>query len=409
MTEDRRYASCALIIAFLLVAHLFFMHTPLRADETFHIRQVHKFLAGSFTPNPSITTIPGYHYILFALAKLTGWQTNASLRLFSLLFGIGCVILIWRLTTSVYRKVLFACVPIIFPYFFLVYTDIASLFFVLLGLYFIQAHKYTPAAFAAIIACSMRQTDIVWLTFLGLYAYIGKFGFTFDSKKKKWIERNLWSFALGLVLFLLFLLWNHGNVSLGDLRSHPTGPLHMSNVWFMLFLFALLFLPFALPKALETVKRFWRKPLFWIATPGVFIFFLVSFTNTHPYNLKWANYFIRNAILIFSTQSLAHKTLFFIPIFITLAALISTKLDTAAQYLLYPMSVLFLVPSWLIEPRYYIIPFTLFIVFAHSFFSPHSNNTHMKLRNIMNCIWIGLLVTASVALLILVAKGRVFL
>ncbi len=408
MTENGFYVICALI-AFLLCVYLFFMHAPLLIDEHPHRAQVHRLLAGTFTPSPTLTTIPGYHYILFALAKLTGWQTNAGLRFFSLLFGIGCVILVWRLTTSVYRLLLFVCLPIIFPFFFLVYTDIASLFFVLLSLYFIEAHRYTSAGFAAIVACSMRQNNIVWLMSLGLSSYIDKFNFTLDNKNKRWIGSNLWSFALGMILFVLFLFWNHGNVSLGDSRSHPTGPLHMTNVWFMLFLFALLFLPFALPKALETARRFWREPLFWVGVSGVYLFFLVSFTNTHPYNVKWGDYFIRNAILIFSTQDLAHKTLFFMPISIALAALISTELDTPAQYLLYATSVLFLIPSWLVEQRYYIIPFTLFLVSAHSFFSPDSIKTHTRIQSIVSWAWVGLLITACVALVILMEKGKVFL
>lgn len=409
MVENRPYAGCVLSIALLLSAYLAFMHAPLQGDEVYHTAQIHGLLAGNFTHHRNLTTIPGYHYVLFALAKVSGWQTDAGLRFFSLLFGIGCVSLVWRLTASGYRTLLFTCLPIIFPFLFLVYTDIASLFFVLLGLYLIGARRYTSAGLAAITACLMRQTSVVWLVFLGVYAYVDEHGFAFDDRKKKWMVRKLWSFALGVVLFVMFLVWNHGNVSLRDLRSHPTGPLHMSNVWFMLFVFALLFLPFAVPKALETLRRFWRRPWFWAAACGVCVFYLVSFTNTHHYNVKYGEYFIRNAILIFATQDLAHKLLAFIPVFIALAALVSTKLERPAQYLLYPASVLFLIPSWLVEQRYYIIPLTLFLACSQSFCFPEGSSREVMVYKLVNWIWISVLVIACGGLLMFMAEERWFL
>lgn len=409
MTERARHAGLALTIALLLCVPLFFQRTPLLADETTHAAQVRRFLAGNFALYPQLTTVPGYHFILFFLAKLTGWHTNASLRLFSLLFGIGSVILVWRLTRSAYRLLLFVCLPIILPFFFLVYTDVASLCFVLLSLYLIQTRRYASAGFAAIAACLMRQNNVVWLVFLGTLAYVDRFGPTIDSDKKKWAERNLWPFAVGVALFLSLLLANRGNVSLGDFRSHPTGPLHMTNVWFMLFLFALLFLPFTAPRAVETLRRFRTQPLFWAGALAVFLFYLLTFTNSHSYNVQWGNYFIRNAILIFSTQTAAHKALFFIPVFIAIAALISTRLERPAHYLLYPASIFFLVPSWLVEQRYYMIPFTLFLVFAGPFFPSHTDGARPLPETIIDWTWAALSIAACVALLILVAKGRAFL
>lgn len=404
------WMSVGFISALLACTHLFFMRGPLLVDEYAHVRQIHTFLTWSLKSNPDITMIPGYHVILAALAGLTGWRTDASLRSFSFLFGIGCVVLVARLTRSAYRSLLFACLPIIFPFFFLVYTDIASLFFVLLGLYLVSLRRYTLGGFAAIAACAIRQNNIVWLAFLGVFSYLGTLAGSPDRHIWQRHVKTLWSFGLGMILFLLFLLSNRGSASLGDERSHPTGPLHMTNIWFMLALFGLLFLPFALPRAFETLRRFGRARSFWAGASGLFLLYLATFTNTHPYNLQWSHYILRNAILISATRDLAHKTLFFIPVSIAVAALCSTPLHPPVRYLLlYPATVLFLLPSWLVEQRYYIIPYTLFIVLAPSCFLPDDTSSRTPTRTIVAWTWIALLLAASLVLLLLMAQERVFL
>jgi alpha-1,2-glucosyltransferase len=57
--------------------------------------------------------------------------------------------------------------------------------------------------------------------------------------------------------------------------------------------------------------------------------------------------------------------LFFLPIAFSIMSLSVTTLRNKSYYLLYPFTVLFLVPSWLIEQRYYIVPFSLFILFKN--------------------------------------------
>ena len=47
---------------------------------------------------------------------------------------------------------------------------------------------------------------------------------------------------------------------------------------------------------------------------------------------------------------------------VALISIPSIRLKRRAELLLYPMTLLFLFPSWLIEHRYYIIPFSLFLL-----------------------------------------------
>jgi alpha-1,2-glucosyltransferase len=87
------------------------------------------------------------------------------------------------------------------------------------------------------------------------------------------------------------------------------------------------------------------------------------FKNDHPYNNIATYYFIRNFILVAFTKSNALKALFFLPMLYTFLSLIVTPLSRKSWYLFYAITILFLLPSWLIEQRYYIIPFALFMLF----------------------------------------------
>jgi len=90
---------------------------------------------------------------------------------------------------------------------------------------------------------------------------------------------------------------------------------------------------------------------------------MFTFVNDHPYNNNWSSYYIRNKILIYFTSTVVLKTLFFIPIAYSILSISVTKLHRKSFYILYPTTLIYLFPSWLIEQRYYLIPFILFILF----------------------------------------------
>ncbi|MFH0801251.1 MAG: hypothetical protein V2A78_02555, partial [bacterium] len=103
---------------------------------------------------------------------------------------------------------------------------------------------------------------------------------------------------------------------------------------------------------------------------SVFLVYLFVFKNDHPYNFYPTNakpgdmLFLRNSILRYSldSTSLFVKSIFFIPIGYSILSLIVTGLHKQIYYLIYPLTILFLSISWLIEPRYYLVPFTMFLL-----------------------------------------------
>jgi hypothetical protein len=94
-----------------------------------------------------------------------------------------------------------------------------------------------------------------------------------------------------------------------------------------------------------------------------YLVYLLTFRSTHPYNQTQPAYFLRNQLLMTVTHSLALKTAFFIPVAWSMLSLGVTKLRQKNYYLLYPFTVLSLLPIWLIEPRYCFVPLSFFLLF----------------------------------------------
>jgi hypothetical protein len=70
------------------------------------------------------------------------------------------------------------------------------------------------------------------------------------------------------------------------------------------------------------------------------------------------------------TQSFASRLVSLIPMLLALLTIFSTKFRRPLYYLMYPFALLFVLPSWLIEPRYYIIPFYFYLLFKEESSNP---------------------------------------
>jgi alpha-1,2-glucosyltransferase len=316
----------------------------------------------------NISTIPGYHYAMWALACLTGHSSIQDIRLFNTVFGFLCVLVFAMCAVKIHgvlrldRILQFTFLPILFPFFFMVYADAFSLLLVLLSFYTALSGRM---AISGLICCAgvlVRQNNMVWLAAIPAIMYAREYGYAFSLEKTAGMLRRCWTFLLGIAASAIFVLLNHG-FAVGDAASHPPFRLHTGNVFFMLSVFFIVFFPqvvFSLPRMAGLLRTGWRT-LLWLAP--VFLLYLPTFVNTHPYNTRWGECFLRNRALIYFTSSLPLKALFFIPVALAIMAVSVAPLKERAYRLAYLFSVIYLLPSWLIEQRYYIIPFSLFLLF----------------------------------------------
>lgn len=362
---DREWAFVA-ILAVMALGHLLVRNAAPFVDENDHVGQIEIYRSGSFAQHPELTTFQGYHLTLWGISSLLRVEDLGGLRLFSCLFGLASVVAFYccaakrdRAAAPV-RTLHYFLLPILFPYFFLVYTDPFAMLLLLLAVYGYFNQRYSFAGVCGGLSILVRQSNVVWICMLLAMAYVDAYGLSLRPSALWEHVKRCWLFILVIAGFVLFVALNR-DIALGSIPHYPVGVLRLENVFFALAACSFLFLP-ALVACLPDIRRLVRaRP--WLLIIGVVLagLYLLSFTVDHPFNSS--PYFLRNRVLTILTSSIALKALLLPPIFFALLFLAVTPLNRRSAYLLYPFSLLSLLPFWLIETRYYIPPIALFLLF----------------------------------------------
>ena len=95
--------------------------------------------------------------------------------------------------------------------------------------------------------------------------------------------------------------------------------------------------------------------------PILFVVFWAGFVNNHPHNNERGDYFLSNAILMLFSSTAGLKLLFFVPVAIGALCMAAVPIPKPWR-LLFPFTMIFLLPEWLVVPRYYLIPLSLFLL-----------------------------------------------
>lgn len=336
--------------------------------------------------DPSLTTIPGYHMFLAIMGLIAGESSTSFLRFMTALIGIGGLFLAFKIASRLtpdraeLRMSQLLFLPIIFVFFPLLYTDIPSLVIILAALHFFLRRRYEYSFAVAAVSILVRQNNIVWfLLFVVLWTLIeGTTTVEYADRTpqeniRDRIRRYIRTFrmpngvrmhtaiiAITCISFAIFV-WSNGGVAIGDQGAHPFPSVHVGNIFFLLMLFTTLLLPMVLwqiPAMLRAMRdRPWVVPML----VALFIIYMFTFSNSHGYNQGIDSVFLRNRILTLITLNPLLKATAWIPVGLAVLSLIVTPLRKH-WWLLYPFTIIYLLPSWLIEQRYYIIPFALFLL-----------------------------------------------
>lgn len=336
------------------------------ADEQVHYQQILNILHKRFfTIHPFLVMFPGYHWTVALPSLLLNDSRGIILRLTTTILSFFCILAFFLLAkridkdTVVRKSFLFVLSPLIFPFFSLIYTDIYSMAFVLLSLYFALNQRLWLSGIVGILGLLVRQNNIVWLAFIALVAYLESYAPQHRWKDvKQWISKFFF-FFLAAILIVVFIIWNKGFV-LGD-REHQPLILNFNNLFFLLFLLFFLFLPYHIanfPKILRFLKT---HKLMAVVLVEVFLVFVLFFKSDHHYN-QFAR-FLHNWILFAMTGPFPTRCLCFLPIAYSILSLCVTPLKRKSFYFLYPFTILYLLPNAVIEIRYCFIPYTLFLLF----------------------------------------------
>ena len=354
--------SLLFVVTVMGVCFLAARSMDLRVDEQMHYLQIERYIAGNYLTHT--TTIGGFHAAAATVARLTGLSAKEDLRLFVLLVS-GATILLFRALVrsfepqaSTVRTLQFVFFPLLFPFWFLIYTDIFALMLLLLAILAFSRRQFHVTGILMIVSLVVRQTYVVWVALLGLWTVIVNVA----EPLRQLVKRGT-SFCIGLLLFLVFVIVNRG-VAVGDRNNHPDMEFQTENVLFMLVCFFVLFLPLIVSK-LPQVARLHPALLVGVPLSSGLLFF-GTFRVDHSGNTQWQDYYIRNAMLESMTSSPVAGVVVSVAIALAVLSLCVIRLRQPAHYLIYPFAAVSVIPFWLIEQRYYMPVFTLFMLFRES-------------------------------------------
>jgi alpha-1,2-glucosyltransferase len=356
---------CTFIILLLVV---FFLPEKkiLLVDENVHYWQILSFLTGDFKMHGKLTTLPGYHIFLALFGFVFHTGSVIFFRIVSILIASLTVTMFSIADKSVngkmnYDKILlFIFFPIFFPYYFLIYTDILSMLLFLTSLYMGLKKHYQMAAILGVLNMAVRQNTFFWFTFTFILLFLAHYPVLNYQNLISYLKKS-WVFLLGTLLFVLFVFLNKG-IAVGDKTMHPGSSFNLSNIFFYMIITGL----FICPLKIAFIKAGYFKRHHYLILFFTFILYWFSFEVTHPYNFLGDDFFLRNELLSVMTHSLVAKGFFFVPISASLLLFIRLYQIHPKFFSFYFLfGALSLMPSWLIEQRYYFIHLIILIIYGY--------------------------------------------
>ena len=343
------------------------LSTRLQGDETYHYAQLHLFLRGDFRIfREYLTTLPGYHAAVAALLWLVGADSLGAARTINALFALAAAAafhairrLLWPGTETV-GTAQFLLLPILAPFFFLVYTDVLALALLLWAVYLALTHRHRWAALALLALVFVRQNEIVWTPFVALLAAWPRLR---AHGWRAWREllASLWPYALPVLAFCAFWMWN-GTISL----SHEQAQLHpltfrSGNPCFALVLCAVLLPLQTLLASGDFVAALRARAWLALLPLGVALVFWYTFHADNPYNTFGPEIYPRNALLLMIDHATAWRAGAALLAALAACTLCVTRLRPAGAFWLAPAALLALAASWLIDQRYAMVPLVLWL------------------------------------------------
>lgn len=330
------------------------------SDEGFHAHQIWHYYVGGNEPFDTITTPTFYHQIIASVMNLIGYYHDYLLRLVNLLVALCllpvfyCMVRRYRPPTASARTAQLLFAPLIFPYYFLVYTDLWAL--LLIALSFLAVFERRPwlAGLFGFGAVLIRQDAIIWLGLAYLYMATEHLTLSRPFAWRAVLRDALLRGAVFLALFGAFIgfVLINGGVAIGDSGSHPMMRFNLSNLYGFLFCAWLLFLPLCLQQ-LPRIVRLLRRPWVWGLLLAACAFYMSFYANEHGYNRTHYTFFVHNGWLHLLEEYLWLRGLLFVPMaWMALTLAVMPYPDRRCYWLLL-IAPLAVVAHPMVDPRYY--------------------------------------------------------
>ncbi len=347
--------------------------TPL-GDEHYHYPAVLALARGDWEPVRALPMPPTYHLLAAGVVRLLGPHL-AVVRGLSLVMGLAAVLLLWAAARRLcprlapWLPLLLAWNPLLLPYWALVYTDPVALVALLAALNLHLRHHRVGAGLALLAACAVRQTNVVWVAFFLAWEFFGDdpagtAGGVIAALCRALAParlRRLWPYFLAAAGGLV--IWWRAPAGTTYVAVVTTG-YNPAQLVMLGLMAALLWAPCWCTQLADWWPRGLAQHLLrptrlaaLTAAAGVL---MVTFRNPHPWNLDLS--FLRNWPLYALTHSFACRAVVAPLIVVSVLGLVwGARRDTrcASLALLALFTLVFVLPHYLVDPRYYVFPFVL--------------------------------------------------
>lgn len=366
-----------------LATLIYAAHGSVLGDEWVHWSQIRRFVAGDYRIySEYLTNVPGYHWLVTGLLWPFGTEALGPVRVITAVMLLGSAILFYRIRLVLHpadaqrATAQFFFLPTMFVYGFMAYTDVQALLFLLGALLATLQRRHGLSALLLLASMGMRQNHVLWAVFLAVHAAwptllasvhasaMDRRSAAFWSQWARAVLAIVWPYVLAVLCFCVYWLLN-GSIAYSTAQSanaHPDFRPDIGNPFFLLVIAAILF-PLQTVAGWVRLVRFGSTPRglwIWLLPLIVFMLFARFFEVHHPFNFI-VDGNLRNQFL---QQVSAHGLAWWG--FGALAAwafcgLVFQRWVVPQGWLWLPFSLLFVGASWLIETRYTIVPFALFL------------------------------------------------
>ena len=386
-------------VALLFVGLSLLNPRPIADEAGHHLHVIRQFYNGDWSWPDHLPMLPTYHVVATGVAKVCGANLFV-LRAFSAMMAIFAIIIFRGVTR--HRSfdepddalLHFAWHPILFPFTVLVYTDIAAMLCLVGAVYLQVRRQLLLSALLLLLACLARQSNVVWVVFMAVWAVVERFD---DDRAgvKAVLPRLGPHLALVVAAAVYFIL-------MGGASPAPVEANRIRINVAQFYLFALFIVVLWAPIWLARLPDDWRAFCRWgVGHPGAGVtatlvgwalvpVLAIGFGNPHPWNSNPD--YLRNWPLMLLADSWAARIAAGILIIGLAPSVVRFTLAQPQRRLLgwtWLLSFLFLLPHSLAEPRYYIVP-----VFLLNLFTRYSASSarHLTLWYLFLSAGVGLVV-----------------
>jgi hypothetical protein len=176
-----------------------------------------------------------------------------------------------------------------------------------------------------------------------------------DARHALACSREAWPLWVP-VLFLVGYVATTGAIAMGDRSRHPF-TLNITNLYVMLIIGWLCFLPMILAQARIAWALLHKPPVVLLAFLGLGLYF-ATYSNPHEYNQAQFRWFLHNELLYWMDSSRAFRAAMFFPA-LSMALWIAINVRDARSRVLTVFSAISIGVHPLIEQRYYLPFFVL--------------------------------------------------